>query len=172
MSAVKCVGYLRLGNARVKTRMAGVSVKSVVLALSMLLVGCVAGGESGAPELTEDVAADLSARAMAIACEQLCVGSEVPIRDLVYESAVTPLQGTPLTDAQRREMTQQFTDVRFLEDQDVPGVLEEGRVALVAGPVSATEEGMVEVEVAAESTEGVQVVTQLYRWSGEWIPTP
>ena len=146
--------------------------KVLALAALALLVTACASGDEGPPEMSEAVQADLSARALAIACEQYCVGNEVPIRDLVYETPTTPLEGPPLSDVQRRAMTQQFLAVRFVNDEDVSALLSEGEVALVVGPVSANDEGRAEVEVAAERPEGLEVIVQVFRWDGDvWVPT-
>ena len=144
----------------------------LALAAVGLLVTACASTDEGPPEMSEAVQADLSARALAIACEQYCVGNEVPIRDLVYEASTTPLEGPPLSDVQRRAMTQQFLSVRFVNDDEVSALISEGGVALVLGPVSTNDEGRVEVEVAAERPEGLEVIVQTFRWDGDvWVPT-
>ena len=69
-------------------------------------------------------------------------------------------------------MTQQFLSVRFVNDDEVSALISEGGVALVLGPVSTNDEGRVEVEVAAERPEGLEVIVQTFRWDGDvWVPT-
>jgi hypothetical protein len=101
------------------------------------------------------------------------VGNEVPVRDLVFESQDQPLEGPQLSDAQRRAITQQFMEVRFLTDEEANEVLASDGVTVAIGPVTATDDGRAEVEVVAEAADGPTFYIQHYRWSGgDWVPTP
>ncbi len=141
--------------------------------IGVLVAACAAAGDEDPPELTEEVAADLSARAIAIACEQQCVGNEVPIRDLAYLTVDPPVPGSPLTDVQRRAITQQFSDVLFLSQEEADLVVASDQVALVVGPVSETDDGEVEAQVLAVGSDSQTIYVLSYRWSGgEWVPTP
>jgi hypothetical protein len=144
----------------------------LVVVLLLFVAACAQVGNDPVPELTEETAADLAARALAIACEQLCVGNQVPVHDLVYAEATSPLQGEPLTDLQRRAVTQQFNDVIFVSTDEVAQLVSDGGVALAMGPVTQDAESIT-AEVAAERSDGLEVVTQEYRWNGDaWVPVP
>jgi hypothetical protein len=146
--------------------------KSLVFALVVVLVACGEARDDAPPELTEEVMADLSARAVAIACEQQCIGNEVPIRDLVYEQAeATPLVGPPLSDAQRLAMTQQFTDVVFLSDGEANEMVASDGVVVAIGPFTEIEAGTVQTEVMAQGSDSQTIYQIRYQWSGgDWVP--
>ena len=148
--------------------------KCLVLTLVVLLAACESVGDDPPPELTEEVMAALSARALAIACEQQCIGDEVPIRDLVYEAAeATPLAGPPLSDVQRQAMTQQFTQVTFLSDAEAGEMLADDGVVLAVGPVTEIEPGTVQAEVLAQGSDSQTIYQLRYQWSGgDWVPIP
>ena len=146
--------------------------KLLIIVALLMVTGCSQVGDDPPPELTDETEADLSARALAIACEQLCVGNQVPVHDLAYQTATSPLQGTPLTETQRRAVTQQFNDVVFVDEGEVAELIAEGRVALAIGPVTLDGES-INAEIAAEGSDGLEVVTQEYRWNGDsWVPIP
>ncbi len=146
--------------------------KCLVLALVLVLAACESVGDDPPPELTEAVMADLSARAVAIACEQQCIGNEVPIRDLVYEQAeATPLVGPPLSEAHRLALTQQFTDVLFLSDDEANEVVASDGVVVVIGPVTEIQAGSVQTEVMAQGSDSQTIYQIRYQWSGgDWVP--
>lgn len=123
-----------------------------------------------APDTSPEAEAEVTALAIATVCEQLCIGTEVPVRDVVAEELVPPWEGPPLSDVQRQAYTQQFADIVFLDAAGAEEQIASGGVVLVAAPVVEVAPDELRVDMAAENAEGVRDFTQSFRWNGaEWV---
>lgn len=136
-----------------------------------LVVAC-ASGNADAPALTVEAEARLSARGLAVACDQDCVGTVVYVRDLVYESMNPPTPGDPLSDSQRMAISEQFGEVQFVNEREVEAIYAEGGVVFVVGPIRKLSNGLVEVEVSSEGVDSIDTQVLPFAWNGrDWVPS-
>lgn len=133
------------------------------------LAACSSGNE--APALTPESEAELSARGLALLCDQHCIGEELSISDHEYVTVNPPVPGDPLTDVQKTAITRQFTDVEFVADEVAQAAHDQGVFIFVVGPIHDDGNGLVRVEVSAVGPTDIFTEIFSFSWDGQdWVP--
>ncbi len=139
-----------------------------LLVLVAIVAACSSGSE--APALTPESEAELSARGLALLCDQHCIGEELFISDHEYETVSPPVPGDPLSDVQETAITRQFADVEFVTDEVAQAAHDEGTFIFVVGPIHEDGNGMVRVEVSAVGPDDVFTELFPFSWNGaDWV---
>ncbi|HEY6629238.1 MAG TPA: hypothetical protein VI193_09680 [Acidimicrobiia bacterium] len=148
------------------------SIRLRIIALLVLVAGvaaCSSGSE--APSLTPESEAELSARGLALLCDQHCIGEELSISDHEYVTVDPPTPGDSLTDVQKTAITRQFTDVEFVADDVAQAAHDQGVFIFVVGPIEEEDNGLVRVEVSAVGPDAVFTEVFSFSWDGDsWVP--
>lgn len=148
------------------------SIRHAALLLVLVLAAACAAPITESPALTPEAEAELSARGLALLCDQHCVGGVVYVSDHEYETVSPPVPGEPLTETQTRAITRQFTNVEFLEEEEAHAIHAEAGVVFVVGPVAEQSGGLVDVEVSAVGADSVFTEVFPFGWDGDgWVPS-
>jgi hypothetical protein len=149
-------------------------VRKVVLSPSVLA----RSDTTPAPEMTPDVAADLTAMAVARSCTGECSSRKVHLYENL-RTVDTPIgQEQPIPDSTRRAIANQFADVQFVDagqqdalfDQD--GLIDGGNGVLISvGPIEDLAAGVVGIEIAIQFTRfDVQGQIVQFQWTSQgWL---
>ncbi len=122
-----------------------------VIALLVVAAAC-SSAANETPALTPESEAELSARGLALLCDQHCIGEVVYVSDHEYETVSPPAPGDALSETQQSAIKKQFTDVEFVTDELAQAAHDQGVFIFVVGPISEEASGLVRVEVERGGT--------------------
>ncbi len=148
-------------------------------AVVMLAAAC-SDADSQAPPMIPEIAAELSGRAVATACDPRCDGRTIYVRHELLTSHTYLGHEEPMPDLVRDAIADQLESVHFLsrvEEEALfgdDGLVDGGKgVVVYVGPVRERAAGVVGIEIGLlTARDGGRFDTFLFRWTGDvWEAT-
>ncbi len=112
----------------------------------------------------------MSARGLALLCDQYCIGQAINVSDHEYETVNPPAPGDPLSDVQQTAITRQLANVEFVNDEEAAAIHGEDGFVFVVGPVHQEPNGVARVEVSALGPSDIFTEIFSFTWNGQdWV---
>jgi hypothetical protein len=145
-------------------------IRTVVLLLLIALVVACSSASTETPALTPESEAELSARGLALLCDEHCIGAVVYVNDHVYETVSPPVLADPLTEVQQTAITRQLANVEFVNEEAANAIHDDAGFVFVVGPVQQQSNGLAQVEVSAVGPTDIFTEIFYFSWDGQdWV---